>query len=32
MKTYKSFGDLLSVVSEIGRLYEDLVYIGGIAV
>ena len=32
MKSYKSFGDLLSVVSEIGRLYEDLVYIGGIAV
>lgn len=32
MKPSRSFGDLLSVVSEVGRLYEDLVYIGGIAV
>ena len=32
MKSYKSFSDLLSVVSEVGRMYEDLIYIGGIAV
>ena len=32
MTLAKDFQHLLAVVSEVGRLYEDLVYIGGIAV
>lgn len=32
MRKSKTFEDLMSVVTEVGTLYEDLIYIGGIAV